>query len=137
MPNVKYSNVTEYLFANLPSIRVYYEARSAELYAGNNPHVIFGSILVDYANEIYKNLVASIYIENDNLLKDIFSVLENLSASSDFETRCLMETTVLEGLLGEDGGLERFARYMGPETKKLARSLAEDWGLNTDILGKS
>ncbi len=134
MADVQYSNVIAHLLQVLPDIRQLYEKRSAELYADCNPHVVYGSILVEYIDSIANGLVGPNHALNDQRLKEAFQLIEELSASSDFESRCLAETSVLEALLGEKGGLERFAPYMRSETKKLARGVAQSWGLNAELL---
>ena len=134
MSGLPYSNVIARLLQVLPDIRGYYGHRSTELYAEGNPHVVYGSILVEYIESLMKALGRPDQATADRMLREAFNLIEELSSSSDFETRCLAETSVLEALLGERAGLERFAPYMGPETKNLARGIAQLWGLNVDLL---
>jgi hypothetical protein len=134
MADLQYSDVIPRLLQALPDIRGYYEKRCPELYAENNPYVIYGFILVEYMNGLAAKLGGPRPDTSERMLRDAFGLIEELSASSDFQTRCLAETGVLEALLGEKGGLEQFAAYMGPETKKLARVVADAWSLNTQLL---
>jgi len=134
MTDIKYSQVNKYLLDVLPTIRQHFENAISALYAHDNPHVVYGSILVEYINSLANELGGPNHIVSDRVLRDCFRLIEELSASSDFETRCLVETSVVEGLFSEKDGLQRFAPYMGVETKKLARTVAESWGLNVEVL---
>jgi hypothetical protein len=134
MIDLPYSSVIARLFEAIPDIREYYAQRSSELYAEGNPHVVYGSILVDYIDAASKRLEGLQHDASDQQLRQAFDLIEQLSVSSDFETRCLAETSVLEALLGEKDGIRRFAPYMGPETKALARGIAQSWGLNSEPL---
>jgi hypothetical protein len=134
MPNVPYSEVIPYLLEALPSIRQHYERTAAGLYAENNPHVVFGSILVEYIQDLARARSGEHDENSEDELNMSFSLLENMASSSDPETIWLIETSVLEGLLGEKGGLESFAPYMGPATRELARKVAESWELDAKLL---
>jgi len=96
------------------------------------PHVVYGSILGEYADELAEKLVREKSEVTARLLDRVFVLIEQLSASSDFEVRCVAEASFLEHILGEAGGQQRFDKYMGPETKKLARSVAIRFGLKSD-----
>ena len=134
MVRLRYAEAIDYLLESLPQIQQYYSKRSAQLYADKNPHVVYGSILVEFLNEFAREVTGPTREIADSILKAAFRTIEALSASNDFELRYLVKTSVLEGLLGEKGGLESFAPFMHHETKKLARELAETWGLDTRIL---
>jgi hypothetical protein len=134
MSQTQYSNVVTELLRALPDIRQHYEKMSAELYANGNPHVVYGSIFVEYINALVNKFMGSDHDIAYQRLRDAFCLIEELAASTDFETRCLVETSVLEALLGEKGGVGRFANYMGPETKRLARRVAQRWGLDSELL---
>lgn len=134
MSAVRYSNVVADLFRVLPEIRMLYEKRSPEIYAEGNPHIVYGSIFVEFVEALVKDIGGPNHDCADQQIKRAFGLIEELSASSDSEARCLAETSVLEGLLGEKGGLKRFAPYMQAETRTLAREIANRWGLNTDVL---
>lgn len=134
MSGIRYSNVITHLFLALPEILGYYDQRASALYADGNAHVTYGSILVEFINSLRNRLEGQDHIEVDRVLKRAFALIEELSSSDDFETRSLVETSVLEALLGEQGDLERFASYMGRQTKELAAAVAREWGLNTDLL---
>jgi hypothetical protein len=113
----------------IPNMRNYYDRRVKELYAENNPYVIYGSIFVEYILAQTPQLEAiDRSIAEENLTR-AFALLEELSASDDFETRCLAETGTLESLIGESKGLGRFEAFMGPETVKLARAVAANMGI--------
>jgi hypothetical protein len=127
MSQIRYSEVVAHLLEALPEIRRYYEKRSVELYANGNAHVVYGSILVEYISALANDLFD--HDKSNEILIKAFDFIERLASSTDFEVQCLIETSVLEALLGEKGGLDRFAEYMGSETKRLAQGIALQWGL--------
>jgi hypothetical protein len=134
MDKLRYSNAIPYLLNALPGIRGYYDRRAPELYAHNNPHVSYGSIFVEYIQSLVQKLQTPHRDDAEHELKKAFDLIEQLSGSSDFELRCLAETSVLESLLGEPAGLARFVSYLGPDSKKLARKIAEKWDLDSYLL---
>lgn len=117
-----------------PDIQLRYKQRIVDLYAQNNPHVLYGSIFVGYINDTWENSANMPSGKIKQVLKKCFLFLEGILSSADFETRCLGETSVLEALLGEEGGLERYAPFMGPETKVIAKDIACKWGLDIRLL---
>ena len=131
---MRYSDTIKELFNTFPDIVSRYKIRIAELYAEENPHVLYGSIFVDYIHSARGELEGLDHLENKKILDQSFSYLEKLLSSSDFQTRCLGETSVLEALLGDEGGLERYAVFMGPETKRIAREIARNWDLDVGPL---
>src|SRR5262245_21726248 len=134
MANVEYANVITHLYETLPYVRLHFEERSKELYGDNLPHVVYGSVLVEYLNSLAEGIGGQNHAICDGRLKEAFGLIEELSGSEDFETVCLVKTGVIEGVLGQKKGLERFAAYLGPITRKLAHSVAQSWGLNTEQL---
>lgn len=120
---VKYSEAIDHLLRSSTEIRRFYDARAREFYAFDNPHVVYGSILVEYVNSLMGELDARSRGSLDGRLKNIFGLIEELALSPDFAVRCLIETGFLEGLLREEGDLDRFSPHMGPATKALAREV--------------
>jgi hypothetical protein len=116
---VAYSSVISRLLETVPGIRGHYEKRLPELYAVDNPHVIYGSILPEYVDQLLARREQG---NGDTELRSAFALIEILASNGDFEARCLVETSVLEALLLDEQ--DRFPvihPLMGPETKKLAR----------------
>lgn len=125
MHELTYSNAVDYLLQSLPEFRPYYDDRARELYAFDNPHVVYGSILVEYIESIARGLAEQFNKPNDQLIRSTFAIIENLSSSHDFEVRCLIETGFLEALLKGKGDLKRFSPYMGLATRELARQVTQ------------
>jgi|SRR5208283_3779393 len=123
MQGLAYADVIPYLLKVIPEIRQLYERRVKALYAENNPHVIYGSIFFEHIESLEKQLEGPNREAAESSLRKAFLLLEELSSSEDFQTRCLAETSVLESLLGEKGGHKRYERFMGSETRKLARDV--------------
>jgi len=134
MANVQFENVITYLYEAFPDVRPHFEQKSKELYGEGLPHVVYGSVLVEYLNSLADQIGGENHAISDKRLKEVFGLIEELSESKDFETVCLVKTSVIEGVLGEKNGLKRFAAYMGPITRKLAHDLAQSWDLNTELL---
>lgn len=122
MANIAYENVIAYLFDALPDVQPQFIQRSRELYGQGLPHIVYGSVLVEY---VYA-LVDKVERQDDHIankrLNEVFKIIEELSESDDFETICLVKASFLEGLSSGKKGLKPFAAYMGPETTKLAPS---------------
>jgi hypothetical protein len=134
MADVKYSDAIAYLFSTFPELQSTFERRAKELYGEGLPDIVYGSVFVEYLNSLADELGGTTHAVSDESLRKGFRLIEELSDSTDFETVCLAEVSVIEGLLGDKGGLERFAPLMGPKTRQLARRVAEAFGLETDQL---
>ena len=105
--------------SSLPDVQPHFEQRLKELYGVGLPHVLYGSVLVEYLNSLADEIGQQNDAISEKRLKDVFGQIEELSGSDDFETVCLVKTSVMEGLLKGKSGLRRFTGYMGPITKKL------------------
>ena len=134
MPIRKYENAITCLYEVVPDVRTYFEKRSKELCGEGNEHVVYGSVLVEYINSLVDGVGGENGPHCESRLKELFRFVEELSMSEDFETICLIETGFIEGLLCRKNGLERFAIYMKPTTRMLAKRVAKRWGLNTELL---
>ena len=119
MASVKYENVIAHLYEAFPDVQPHFEQRLKELYGVGLPHVLYGSVLVEYLNSLADEIGQQNDAISEKRLKDVFGQIEELSGSDDFETVCLVKTSVMEGLLKGKSGLRRFTGYMGPITKKL------------------
>ena len=133
MKDVSFENAISYLLQQIPEIRDFYERRCVELYAQGLADVVFGSILVEYLTITADEGADSEADSAANTITRIFEMIEDLATSSDFNTRCLVEVSVLESILGEEGGLKRFGSYMGRQTRAMASALAKRWELNEEL----
>jgi len=134
MDDLFHADPIEFLLERLPAIRDVYSLRAPMLYAHGNPHVVYGSILVDFLHSLAAARSEANRAETDSILFRAFNLIDYLSSSEQIEFQNLAETSVLEGLLGERGGMEQFAPYMGSATKRLAKRIADRWALDFSIL---
>jgi hypothetical protein len=134
MRDLPYSAVISRLLESLPEIQPYYDGRVKEaFYAEGIPDVIYGSILVEYLNQLAEALEMSQDSSSraaEQSLKRAFDLLEELAASSDFETRCIVEVSVMEGLLPSRSDFRRFRPYMGPKTLEMALADLANLGID-------
>jgi hypothetical protein len=119
MANVEYENVITSLYEALPDLQGPFEKRSKELYGHGLPHIVYGSVLVEYVESLADNVELPDDEVSDKRLKRVFGFIEELSGSDDSETIYLVQTGFLEGLAGLSSGLQRFATYM--ETAEIVR----------------
>ena len=122
MANVAYENAIAYLYDRLPDLQSHFKQRSKELYGEGLPHVVYGSVLVEYLESLADKIERQNDLFSDERLKDVFKHIEELSKSDDVKTIYLVKTGFMEGLSSGKKGLNPFAAYMGPETMKLAPS---------------
>ena len=66
--------------------------------------------------------------ESEMLLKRCFVHVEKLAESSDFETRCVIEASLMETLIGENGGWSRYKRFLGAATRRMAEDVKQRFG---------
>jgi hypothetical protein len=123
--SIGYDQVINHLFEKIPEFLPKYEKEATKLYASGCPYIIYGTILTDYLLELSNALSGPNSTKAQHILEKAFTLLEELASSDDFQTRCLVETGLLEALLDEEGRLKQFAPMMGPNTKELARSVAD------------
>ena len=117
MVDVAYVDVVRRLLEVVPEIRNDYE-REAVNWGADEPHahVVFGSMFAGFIDEL-----ATAVSENDDeklreILDRLFDLIEELTLSSDFETRCVIEAGALESLLGDTDGWDRFSKHFRRNT---------------------
>jgi hypothetical protein len=126
MKDMTYEEVVTALLEQIPELQEDYDAECANWVPDKpHPHVVYGSVLPTLIYRIETAWRATRLPEDEELLHRIFSHVENLAASSDFETRCVIEASLLETLLGKVGGYDRFLRFFRPNTAIMAQSVAE------------
>ena len=127
MHDLHYHEVVERLLDVIPEIRPSFD-EEAKKWDSRRPHpdIVFGTL---FSNLIAEKVRCQLngFDETKEIVKRAFSLLEELSASSDFKTRCLAEVSVLESLLGDEGGVQLYIPFMGLRTRKLAEELVHRW----------
>lgn len=79
------------------------------------PHVIFGNVFNPLATDLLKQ---DDYF-NNNTIKRIFDMYEELSSNGDDETQNLVQVTLLEYLWDEKKIFDRALELIGEHTKEL------------------
>jgi hypothetical protein len=132
MVDVAYVNVVDRLLEVLPEIRCDYEVEAATWGAeGPHAHVVFGSVFAKFVDQLVTTLSERDDEELVKVLDRAFDLIEELTLSSDFETRCVVEASVLESFLGDADGWRRFSKHFRRNTMQMGRKVMERFSGNT------
>jgi len=124
MSDIAYQNVTTTLLDDIPEMRSDYEVEQRSWEPDEvHAHVVYGTVLPKFISENQARWAETNDEKYDSLLRRCFGHVEKLASSSDFETRCVIEASLLETLIGEDGGWSLYNRFFGKETKKMAEEV--------------
>lgn len=85
------------------------------------PHVVFGGVFNDMTISLLKR---GDYSENE-MLRRIFGMYEELASDGDEDVRDLVQTTLLERSWDEKAAYERAMEMMGERTRELWDCIAE------------
>lgn len=121
MAKISYPEVLTELLSALPEIQPRYEKDAwllSDWQGAPTLYSVFGLVLKPFLTETLE------LNEDSSLLTRIFEFLEGMASSRDPEVVNLLGVGVLENLLGYPNQIARAWKYMGPETKKLARKMA-------------
>ena len=124
MTDIKYQNVTATLLSDIPEV----SDDLADEQKNWDPddvhaHVVYGSIFAKYVIRVEESWRGTSDKKCEALLGRCFKHVEKLAGSSDFETRCVIEASFIETLIGENGDWSRYSRFFGPKTKKMATNV--------------
>lgn len=120
MDDMKYSNVSVQLQAAIPELNDRFEKEAWVINdpAGPRQYLVIELILNPLLRELLDNN------REPALLKRIFDFFERMAKSSDPEIPNLLAVGVFEPLVNQPKRVRLAWRYMGSETKKLAREVA-------------
>lgn len=131
--SISYDETVDYLFRILPEISNFYEGEKLRLKWNSNaksPHLVFGSIFSDFLRQILLENMSEKSHSRSDIIRRSFLLIEDFVQSADFETRCIVETSILESLLGQEkDDWSRFSPYFGKQTFEMTSNLAEKWSL--------
>lgn len=135
MIDVKYKDIVKRLLDVIPELSGKYN-KEVTWWAPEEPppDVVYGDMFSDYVSDLERRCTRECSASDQEQLRRAFDLIEELASSSDIETRCIIEVSVLESLLGDKGGVKRFARFMKARTKNMAANLADRWELETEEL---
>ncbi len=124
MVDVAYQDVTTTLLSDIPEVSSDYE-QEQKIWAPDevHAHVVYGTVLPRFIERVGNLWASTTDDDYESLLKRCFAHVEKLAASSDFETRCVVEASLLETLIGEDGDWSRYSRFFGSNTRRMAEEV--------------
>ena len=123
MKNLTFAKVSDALFSAAPEFRELYE-RELSWWQGPEPpgnYVIFGFLVQPALRDLLGTR------EDPSLLKRLFDFFEEMANSSDIEVVNLLQVGVFEWLISDVDKLAAAWKYMGEETKAIARETARIW----------
>ena len=120
MQDIKYSDVHAQLQAAIPELNDRFEKESWVINHRRGPRQYLVIELV--LNPLLRELLDSNH--EPALLKRIFEFFERMATSSDPEVPNLLAVGVFERLVNQPARMSVAWRYMGNESKKLAREVA-------------
>lgn len=120
---LRYEQLIERLLEVVPDLRKAYDEELA-WYGGEvpGPHIAFGDLL----DPLILNLLRQ--GTDDDTLKRVFTLLEEMATSSDVRTQEVVAYTVLERLGDDREILEKARCLMGPATLALPHEVEHFWG---------
>ncbi|WP_458453011.1 DUF7674 family protein [Methanobrevibacter sp.] len=90
-----------------------------EYYDCELPHCLYSEVLTPFLKEFFKTQ----HSENEILVKRIFEFYENLAMNGDFESKNLLEVSLLEVLYENKMLYEGALKYMQNETRTIFKGL--------------
>jgi len=121
MPGLGYEEVNSALLAAVPEIKERYDKSATwQAEVGGHPgqYEVVGAML----QPLLKGELDT--GRNPALLRRIFEFFEQMACSSDVEVVNLLQVGIFENLVGYPNRVATAWKYMGPETKKIARETA-------------
>ena len=130
MNNLTYENCNLYLIDLFPQLQESFiqegkKWKNAQI----SPHIVYGSIFSKFVRDAVQSSTSK---TSKEIIDKAFNFMEIMSNSVDIRVICLLETGLLESLLGEtkeDWSL--FSPYFKSNTKKIAENLAVKMGMNS------
>jgi hypothetical protein len=129
-----YDTTVDLLLTDIPEIRPAYEVEHAKWRDSRPPpHVVYGSVFVTFLRSIINRLDQSGAETDEEIVSRSFRLIEKLASSSDFETRCIVQASILESLLESENTYRSIAHRFGKCSKQMALRLLADWKGGPDI----
>lgn len=122
--SLNYSNVDKELLAAVPQLEERYKEEAQWQHdVGGKPgqYDVVCFVLKPFLRELLDR------DESLNLLQRLFDFFEQMARSSDIQVPNLLQVGIFESLVGEPKRLVTAWKFMGPETKKIARNTARIW----------
>lgn len=134
MEILDYNSVTRVMLEVLPELADRYaveEQRDAKVGGQPTPYGVFWFVLEPFLNERLDSG------KDPALLRRVFDFFEAMARSPDIEVANLLQVEILETLVGEPVRLRTAWKYMGEETRKLARETARTYRCEANLPEKT
>jgi len=121
MTDIAYQDVTTTTLEEIPELAADYE-KELQSWKPDEvpPHIVYGTLFANFIERTEQAWQATNEDDFEHLLKRCFAFVERVASSSDFQSRCVVEASLLESLIGENGDWSRYIRFLGPNTKRMA-----------------
>ena len=121
MMDIAYQDVTTTLLEEIPELAADHE-KELKFWKPDEvpPHVVYGTVFANFIDRTEQEWRATSEDQYEQLLKRCFAYVERVASSSDFESRCVVEASLLESLIGQKGDWSRYIQFFGPNTKRMA-----------------
>jgi hypothetical protein len=118
MKKLTYENISEELIKTIPELKQAY-ITELEWWGEEKPgnHIIYGNILNPYIISLLKSS------GNEEILKRIFSFLEELTYAEDELVHEVVAVTVCERLIDDPEILLRAREFMGDSTRNISKEI--------------
>ena len=132
MNPLTFDKVNDALLSVLPEFQERYE-REVNWWHGPEPpgqYTVFGFVVKPFVQQL---------LDSDDkpaLLKRIFDFFEEMARSSDIQVPNLLQIEIFEWLVGDPERLVNAWKYMGEETKAVARRTARTLRCERNLPGK-
>ncbi len=124
MNDLAYDRIFPALLEDIPELHEEYQREQSRWAPEDVPvHVFYGTNVAHFIQQLESSLGSSPGNLPHDRLRRCFLHIESLAASSDFQTRCVVQASLLETLIGEPGGWSRFHPYFGLHTNHLAEKV--------------
>jgi len=124
MTNIAYQNVITTLLSDIPEVNGDYELERKSWAPDDvHAHVVYGTVFAEFIRRTEESWRSTTDDDYELILKRCFAHVEKLVGSSDFETRCVVEASLLEALIGESGDWSRYSRFFGAKTRRMAEEV--------------
>ncbi len=130
MEILDFDNIIRIMVERLPEVSERYEAeeqRHAEVGGQPTQYGVFWFVLQPFLEKLLDSGKDSV------LLRRVFDFFEDMARSPDIEVVSLLCLEVLEWLVGQPRRLHTAWKYMGEETRKLARETAQTYRCETNL----
>jgi len=118
--DMRYDELYDAFIDLFPEDKELFERLEAEANVNKNEdgmHVMFGMVVTPY--------IRKIVTESPIKAKKAFDFLEEMELNEDPEVGNVVEVSVLEALMTDEGGIKKYLEYIGPKSLEAARYMSQ------------